>query len=91
MAASEIQPEAPPLKPTSGAVTDSERSASLTVLVLGALGVVFGDIGTSPLYTLKECLIAAGGAKATVADLYGIVSLMLWALVMAVTVKYPAS
>jgi len=55
------------------------------------LGVVFGDIGTSPLYTLKECLIAAGGAKATVADLYGIVSLMLWALVMAVTVKYPAS
>jgi len=69
----------------------SDRSASLAALMLGALGVVFGDIGTSPLYTLKECLIAAGGAKATVADLYGIVSLMLWALVMAVTVKYPAS
>jgi KUP system potassium uptake protein len=50
--------------------------------------VVFGDIGTSPLYTLKECLIAAGGEKAGVADLFGILSLMFWALVMVVTVKY---
>ena len=49
---------------------------------------MFGDIGTSPLYTLKECLIAAGGEKANIADLYGILSLMLWALVMVVTVKY---
>src|SRR5580704_14815991 len=55
------------------------HGASLASLVFGALGVVFGDIGTSPLYTLKECLHAAGGAKATVADLYGILSLMLWA------------
>jgi KUP system potassium uptake protein len=65
-----------------------EHSAKLAALVLGALGVVFGDIGTSPLYTLKECLIAAGGAKAQTADLYGILSLMLWALMMVVTVKY---
>jgi KUP system potassium uptake protein len=66
----------------------NEHSARLAFLVLGALGVVFGDIGTSPLYTLKECLIAAGGEGFHVADLYGILSLMLWALVMVVTVKY---
>jgi len=89
MASSEIQAEAPALVPTSGATAvHSEHKATLAALVLGALGVVFGDIGTSPLYTLKECLIAAGGAKASVPDLYGILSLMLWALIMVVTVKY---
>jgi KUP system potassium uptake protein len=62
-----------------------ERQATL---ILGALGVVFGDIGTSPLYTLKECLHAAGGENASVEDLFGILSLMFWALLMVVTVKY---
>jgi KUP system potassium uptake protein len=57
-------------------------------LSLGALGVVFGDIGTSPLYTLRECMTAAGGAKAGVDDLFGILSLMFWSLIMVVTVKY---
>lgn len=64
------------------------HKASLAALMLGALGVVFGDIGTSPLYTLKECLLAAGGAEASRADLFGILSLMFWALIMVVTVKY---
>jgi KUP system potassium uptake protein len=64
------------------------HGAGLAALVLGALGVVFGDIGTSPLYTLKECLLAAGGEEASRADLFGILSLMFWALVMVVTVKY---
>jgi KUP system potassium uptake protein len=64
------------------------HGTSLKSLALCALGVVFGDIGTSPLYTLKECLHAAGGAKASVEDLYGILSLMFWALVLVVTVKY---
>jgi KUP system potassium uptake protein len=57
-------------------------------LALGALGVVFGDIGTSPLYTLKECLHAAGHHKATEADLYGVLSLIFWSLTLVVTVKY---
>jgi len=65
-----------------------DHRAAQAALVLGALGVVFGDIGTSPLYTLKECLHAAGGVKAGIADLFGILSLMFWALIMVVTVKY---
>ncbi|MFN0100646.1 MAG: potassium transporter Kup [Bryobacteraceae bacterium] len=64
------------------------HKASFKGLALGALGVVFGDIGTSPLYTLKECLHAAGHDKATEADLYGILSLIFWALTLVVTVKY---
>jgi KUP system potassium uptake protein len=66
----------------------ADHRAGLAALSLGALGVVFGDIGTSPLYTLKECLLAAGGAEAQVADLFGILSLMFWSLIMVVTVKY---
>lgn len=70
-------------------VSDShDHKASSTALALGALGVVFGDIGTSPLYTLKECLHAAGGHHATIVDLYGILSLIFWSLTMIVTVKY---
>jgi K+ transporter len=87
--------------PTTTEVTESHLSSTLTpdadkpghgtslaALALCALGVVFGDIGTSPLYTLKECLIAAGGAKTSIDDLFGILSMMFWSLIMVVTVKY---
>ena len=55
--------------------------------ILGALGIVFGDIGTSPIYTFRECLRAAGGGAdpGTVMDL---LSLILWTLVVVVTLKY---
>jgi len=56
------------------------------VLMLGAVGVVFGDIGTSPLYTLRECLKAAGGV--TQPNVFGIVSLILWSILIVVTLKY---
>ena len=81
----------PPARPAKSATihtADAGHKATSAALALGALGVVFGDIGTSPLYTLKECMTAAGGAKAGVEDLFGILSLMFWALVMVVTVKY---
>ncbi|HEU0123292.1 MAG TPA: KUP/HAK/KT family potassium transporter [Bryobacteraceae bacterium] len=64
------------------------HKASFGGLALGALGVVFGDIGTSPLYTLKECLHAAGKHQASEADLYGVLSLIFWSLTLVVTVKY---
>src|SRR5580658_7301275 len=76
-----------PLTPEQSAHHAGHRT-SLAALALAALGVVFGDIGTSPLYTLRECMHAAGGTKAGVDDLYGILSLMFWALFMVVTVKY---
>ncbi|MBV8578175.1 MAG: KUP/HAK/KT family potassium transporter, partial [Acetobacteraceae bacterium] len=56
-------------------------------LLLGALGVVFGDIGTSPIYAFRESLKAAGGAPAEAAVL-GVLSLVFWAIVLIVALKY---
>jgi KUP system potassium uptake protein len=75
------------LEPRPGAIQHS-HGTTFAALSLGALGVVFGDIGTSPLYTLRECMHAAGGDRATNADLFGILSLIFWSLTMVVTVKY---
>jgi KUP system potassium uptake protein len=58
------------------------------VLALGALGVVYGDIGTSPLYTLKLCLQATGKAAVETADILGVLSLIFWSLMIVVTLKY---
>jgi KUP system potassium uptake protein len=81
--------EHPTADSTSDAAHAHGHAASLTALAFGALGVVFGDIGTSPLYTLKECLHAAGGEHASIpGDLFGILSLMFWALIFVVTIKY---
>ena len=58
-------------------------------VLLGALGIVYGDIGTSPLYAFRESLKSAGGATAaTQATVYGLLSLIFWALVIVVTLKY---
>ncbi|HKQ45900.1 MAG TPA: potassium transporter Kup [Rhizomicrobium sp.] len=56
------------------------------ILTLGALGVVYGDIGTSPLYAMRASIQAAGGPSA--AAIYGCVSLVFWALIVVVTIKY---
>src|ERR1700749_1729712 len=57
-------------------------------LTLGALGVVFGDIGTSPLYAMSQSATAAGGAVPSPLAVYGILSLIFWALIVVVTIKY---
>ncbi len=72
---------------------DGERDvvahAGRTVLALGALGVVFGDLGTSPLYAEQVIFTQhANAAHPTVAGVYGIVSLIFWTLVIIVSVKY---
>jgi len=64
----------------SGAHSSSQK------LVLGALGVVYGDIGTSPLYTVKQCFSEWGGV--TEASVYGMLSLIAWALFVVVSLKY---
>ena len=60
----------------------------LVKLSLAALGVVFGDIGTSPLYAIRECFHGEYGIAVGPANVLGVLSLMFWALVMIVTVKY---
>src|SRR5579871_5870941 len=64
------------------------HEGSLPALMLGALGVVYGDIGTSPLYTLKTALEWAGGATAEVA--IGMLSLIVWTLIITTSIKYVA-
>jgi len=59
------------------------------ILMLAALGVVYGDIGTSPIYAFREALLAsAGGEVASREDILGVLSLIIWALTIIVTVKY---
>jgi KUP system potassium uptake protein len=62
----------------------------LGALALAAIGIVFGDIGTSPLYTLHECTSADHGAPPTPENILGVLSLIFWSLTMVVTVKYLA-
>jgi KUP system potassium uptake protein len=71
---------------SSIAAHPSRRGSPLYRLMLGAMGVVYGDIGTSPLYTVKQCFNALGGA--TPLAIYGVLSLITWALMLVVTAKY---
>ncbi len=65
---------------------DAGRAKSRQNLLIGALGVVYGDIGTSPLYTVRQCFQALGGV--TPSSIYGVLSLITWALIIVVTLKY---
>ena len=60
----------------------SPHDRSLWLLILGSVGVVFGDIGTSPLYAMRESLAAASAGGITDTEITGIVSLLLWTLVI---------
>lgn len=60
----------------------------LSVLALGALGIVYGDIGTSPIYAFRQCFTGPRGIQQTPEDVLGVLSLILWALIMVVSVKY---
>ena len=62
----------------------------LLVMSIGALGIVYGDIGTSPLYAFREAFVAADGLVVDRSSVLGILSLMFWALVIIVSVKYLA-
>ena len=60
----------------------------IAALTLGAIGVVYGDIGTSPLYTMKEVFAPAHGIAVTPANVVGVVSLILWCLIIVISLKY---
>src|SRR2546423_1324637 len=75
------------------ALSDSDRDvvadAGRAALALGALGVVYGDIGTSPLYTEQVIFTShRAAAHATPAGVFGVVSLIFWALMIVVSIKY---
>ena len=77
--------------PESGAAHVHKKSThknAYWILAIGSLGVVFGDIGTSPLYAFRSALSTMQGEVVRRPDIYGIVGLALWALIMVVTVKY---
>jgi KUP system potassium uptake protein len=76
------------IEPSPPEVT-AHAPSSFWALALGSIGVVYGDIGTSPLYALKESVLAAGGKDAVSQSvILGILSLIIWALILVVTVKY---
>jgi KUP system potassium uptake protein len=75
--------------PESAARRHTVAKTSAAALTLGALGVVFGDIGTSPLYALQTVFTADHHAvRATSGDVYGVISLVFWSITMIVSVKY---
>ena len=57
-------------------------------LSLTALGIVFGDIGTSPIYALRESFHSANGIDPTQANVLGVLSLILWSLIIVISIKY---
>ncbi|MBV9969908.1 MAG: KUP/HAK/KT family potassium transporter, partial [Xanthobacteraceae bacterium] len=68
-------------------VRSPDRAGRLVALAIGSVGVVYGDIGTSPLYAFREAVNAAAGPQgsATPAAVLGVLSLILWALIFIVT------
>ena len=69
-------------------MTSQHKKSSLAALTLAAVGIVYGDIGTSPLYTLKTIFDPVHGLALTTPNLLGIVSLIFWGLTMIVSLKY---
>ncbi|MER8389259.1 potassium transporter Kup [Mesorhizobium sp. M0166] len=86
MALANAGSEAEPIEQSSHSTVEQH---STKVLMLGALGVVYGDIGTSPIYAFREALHASSGPVAR-NDVLGVLSLIVWALTIIVTIKYVA-
>lgn len=81
----QVRPEGEAAHPLEAAPPTGRRLLTLT---LGALGVVYGDIGTSPLYALRESFHAGHGLAPTPAHVLGVLSLVFWSLVLIISVKY---
>ncbi|MFH1351317.1 MAG: KUP/HAK/KT family potassium transporter, partial [Pseudomonadota bacterium] len=79
----------------NGGISSDRDSNSLPkprtlALTLGALGVVYGDIGTSPLYAIRECFYGLHAIELTERNVLGVLSLVFWSLMVIVTIKYVA-
>jgi KUP system potassium uptake protein len=69
-------------------MTTTSSSSSLAALTLAAIGIVYGDIGTSPLYTMKEVFAEHHGIALNPTNILGVVSLILWGLILVISLKY---
>jgi len=76
------------LKPVDLHGDHDTHKKGLGTMMLAAIGVVFGDIGTSPLYALKECFDPDHGIAFSPEALFGVIAMMIWSLILVVTVKY---
>jgi KUP system potassium uptake protein len=76
------------LKPVDLHGDHDSHKKGLATMMLAAIGVVFGDIGTSPLYALKECFDPQHGIPFSPEALFGVIAMMIWSLILIVTFKY---
>ena len=75
------------MQPNAQTLTGSARSKALAALALGALGVVYGDIGTSPLYAV-QVTFGEQGIPVSPENVLGVLSLIFWSLILVVSLKY---
>ena len=80
-----MDPSSSPSSPTD---PGNQKAAPLLPLALGALGVVYGDIGTSPLYAIRECFHGPHAIELTPGNVHGVLSLVFWSLLIVISVKY---
>ena len=83
-------PAIPATEPAADAATSDAptHQRRLALLCLASLGIVYGDIGTSPLYALRECFYGEHGVPPTPSNVLGVLSLILWSLILIISVKY---
>src|SRR5690349_8535382 len=75
-------------KPAPGHAPPQPTGKALAGLSLAALGVVYGDIGTSPLYAMGECFHGQHGVPVTTANILGVLSLIFWVLIIIISIEY---
>ncbi len=80
----------PSSSPSSPTDPGGRKAASVLPLALGALGVVYGDIGTSPLYAIRECFHGPHAIELTSENVHGVLSLVFWSLIIVISLKYLA-
>lgn len=76
------------LRPVDIHYVEEKKKGGLAALALGAIGIVFGDIGTSPLYALKACFDPQHGIPMNLESIFGVISMIFWAFVVVVSLKY---
>ncbi len=76
------------IQATDAAHANSTHQHSMRELAIAPIGDVFGDIGTSPLYSLKEAFSPAHGIPLTESSILGVISLLFWAIILVVGIKY---